>query len=102
MRTNYVLIDFENVQPDSIGALDQDHFKVVVFVGANQTKLPFDVVAAIQRMGNRAEYIKISGNGSNALDFHIAFMIGRISVQEPDAVFHVISKDSGFDPRSRT
>jgi len=41
MRINYVLIDFENVQPESLAVLQQDHFKVMVFVGANQTKVPF-------------------------------------------------------------
>jgi len=53
---------------------------------------------AMQRMGERAEYVKISGVGPNALDFHIAFYIGRLSCGEPDAFFHIISKDSGFDP----
>ncbi len=49
-------------------------------------------------MGDRAEYIKMSGNGPNALDFHIAFYIGKISEQDPTAYFHIISKDKGFDP----
>lgn len=98
MRTNVVLIDFENVQPESLECLDAEHFKVVVFVGANQTKLPFEVAASMQRLGDRAQYIKISGNGSNALDFHIAFYIGELASKDPTAYFHVISKDSGFDP----
>ena len=98
MRTNYVLIDFENVQPESLSALDADHFRIMVFVGANQTKLSFEVANAMQRFGARAEYVKISGNGSNALDFHIAYYIGRISAQDPSAYFHIISKDAGFDP----
>lgn len=98
MRTSHVLIDFESVQPDSLGALEQEHFKVHIFVGANQTKLPFAVAAAIQRMGSRASYIKISGNGPNALDFHIAFYIGQLAAADSAAVFHIISKDSGFDP----
>lgn len=33
-RTNYVLIDFENVQPEAMSMLDHEHFKVLVFVGA--------------------------------------------------------------------
>ena len=45
-----------------------------------------------------AKYIKISGNGPNSLDFHIAFYIGQLSLQEPDGYFHIISKDTGFDP----
>ena len=66
MRTNYVLIDFENVQPESLEQLTNDHFKVIVFVGASQVKLPFEVAASLQELGSRAEYVKISGNGSNA------------------------------------
>jgi hypothetical protein len=98
VRTNHVLIDFESVQPDSLGALEQEHFKVHIFVGANQTKLPFGVAAAIQRMGSRANYVKISGNGPNALDFHIAFYIGQLAAEDSSAYFHIISKDTGFDP----
>ena len=98
MRTNFVLIDFENVQPENLSGLQQDHFKVLVFVGANQTKIPFEVVQAIQAMGAKAEYIKIAGNGSNALDFHIAFYIGQLAAADPTAFFHIISKDTGFDP----
>jgi hypothetical protein len=98
LRKNYVFIDYENVQPERLSALDQDHFKVMVFVGASQTRLAFESAAALQRMGSKAEYIKISGNGSNALDFHIAFYIGHLAAQDPTAYFHIVSKDAGFDP----
>ena len=98
LKTNYVLIDYENVQPDAMAVLNQEHFKVLVFVGASQTKVSFDVASALQQMGERAEYIKITGNGSNALDFHIAFYIGVLAGIEPDAYYHIVSKDTGFDP----
>lgn len=98
MRKNYVLIDYENVQPDAMAALDKDHFNVIVFVGAAQAKVTYEVASVLQRMGDRAQYIKITGNGSNALDFHIAYYIGRLAEKEPDAYFHIISKDTGFDP----
>lgn len=98
MRTNYVLIDYENVQPEKLPGLDAEHFKVLLFVGANQAKLSFDVVDAMQKLGARAQYIKIAGNGSNALDFHIAFYIGQLAAQDPTGYFHIISKDTGFDP----
>jgi len=98
LRPNIVLIDFESVQPASLAALAGDHFRVKVFVGATQSKLPFDLVTAIQQMGERAEYIKITGVGPNALDFHIAYYIGRLTAHEPEAFFHIISKDTGFDP----
>lgn len=98
MRTNYVLIDYENVQPEALSVLDAEHFKVIVFVGASQTKVTFEAAAALQKMGSKADYIKISGNGSNALDFHIAYYIGQLAAADPTAYFHVISKDTGFDP----
>ena len=101
MRTNYVLIDFESVQPKSLEALDHDHFKVLLFVGASQSKLPYDVAVSLQRLGARAEYIKISGHGPNALDFHIAYYIGRLAAEEPSAYFHIVSRDTGFDPLIR-
>jgi len=98
LKTNYVLIDYENVQPDAMAVLGEEHFKVIVFVGANQTKVTFEVASALQDMGDRAEYIKITGNGSNALDFHIAYYIGQLASKEPEAYFHIVSKDTGFDP----
>ena len=96
--TNYILIDFENVQPKDLSVLDAEHFKIIVFVGASQKNIPVDLVAALQPMGTRAEYLQITGNGSNALDFHIAFYIGRLATQDPTAHFYIISKDTGFDP----
>ena len=101
MRTNYVLIDYESVQPEALSVLDQEYFKVIVFVGASQAKVSFATAEALQRMGSKAEYVRISGNGPNALDFHIAFYIGQLAAQDPEPYFHIISKDSGFDPLIR-
>ena len=101
MPTNYVLIDFENVQPKNLEVLSRHPFKVLVFVGASQTKVPYDLAEAMQQLGENAKYIKIGGNGNNALDFHIAFYVGQLSIQEPEAYFHIISKDTGFDPLIR-
>lgn len=101
MRTNYVLVDFENVQPGSLDQLVDEHFRLFVFVGASQTRLPYETAAAVQRLGPRARYIKTSGNGQNALDFHIAYYIGQLAASDPTAYFHVVSKDTGFDPLIR-
>jgi hypothetical protein len=98
LRLNYVLIDFENVRPESVASLIPEHFRVIIFVGESQTKLPFDFAAALQRLGERVEYVKISGNGKNALDFHIAFYIGQLAAQDSPPYFHIISRDTGFDP----
>lgn len=97
LQTNYVLIDLENVQPRNLELLAKHPLRVFVFVGANQSKISFDLASAMQRLGAEAKYVKISGNGRNALDFHIAYYIGELSAKDPDAHFHVISRDTGFD-----
>lgn len=101
MPTNYVLIDFENVQPKNLSILAAHPFKVFVFIGANQTKVPRHVAVAMQALGDKAKYVEIDGNGPNALDFHIAYYIGELSAADPTGGFHVISKDRGFDPLIR-
>jgi len=92
-----VLIDFENVQPRNLELLTKHPFRVYVFVGASQTKVSFDLADSMQLLGNNAKYIKISGNGQNALDFHIAYYVGELAAKDPDARFYIVSKDKGFD-----
>jgi len=98
LRTNYVLIDYENVQPSDLALLREGPFKVKVFLGANQSKIPVALAAAAQALGANAEYVVLESSGSNALDFHIAYYIGALSAEETSAFFHIISKDTGFDP----
>ena len=100
MPTNYVLVDFENVQPDSLAVLATGQFRVKVFVGASQAKgrISFELVHSMQALGANAEYVKIARTGKNAVDMHIAYYIGRLLEKEPSAVVHIVSKDTDFDP----
>jgi hypothetical protein len=97
-KTNYVLVDYENVQPQSVALLKGGPFRLLVFVGSQKPKLPFEFAQSVQQLGEAAQYIVCSGTGKNALDFHIACYLGSLSVAEPEAFFHVISRDTGFDP----
>jgi hypothetical protein len=97
-KVNYVLVDFENVQPKNLSMLNDDSFRVFVFVGENQAKIPFDVASAMQKLGERGHYVKIAGAGKNALDFHIALYLGELAARDRNGYFHVISRDTGFDP----
>lgn len=96
-KTNYVFIDYENVQPSSLFLAGDYPFKIILFVGANQTKIPIDLAISMQVMGDDAEYVKIEGSGKNVLDFHITFYLGRFLEKDPKGYFHIISKDAGFD-----
>lgn len=99
--TNYVLIDYENVQPKNLELLEKHPFEILVFVGSSQTKISISLALEMQKLGERAQYVQISGNGPNALDFHIAFYIGQLAEKNSDCCFHIISKDTGFDPLIR-
>jgi len=99
MATNYVLVDFENVQPD-LSMLADSSCKVKVFFGAKQQegRVPFKLLDAMLALAGNVEPIKVMRSGSNAVDMHIAYYIGRLIEKEPNSVIHIISGDSDFDP----
>jgi len=99
-RARLLLVDYENVQQVELAGLD-DSFQVIIFVGADQKSVPFDLVTKAQKLGSRVEWQKITGNGSNALDFFIAFQLGRVYEKSPQPECTVLSKDKGFDPLLR-
>lgn len=98
MQTTILFLDLENVQPEDLSVLAGDSFKIKVFLGAHQTKIPVVLARALQAFGTDAEYIQMEGTGHNALDFHITYYLGRAAVESPKARFLIISKDTGFDP----
>ena len=97
MKNNYILIDYENVQPAVADVLAQPIFKVWIFVGAQQNKVKFDLVDLLQRKGSDARVIKMTASGRNALDFHMAFYLGELANKEPSSFFHVITGDGDLD-----
>jgi hypothetical protein len=98
LKTNFVLIDYENVQVKSLALLTGDNFRVRVFLGKTNTKLGRDLVIAMHALGERAAYVELNSSGPNALDFHIAFYLGELVATQTESFFHIISKDKGFDP----
>lgn len=105
MNLTYILVDFENVQPQDMGLLNGDHYQLRIFRGPHQKKLDFDIAESLQPHGSRVQYIQSDRHGKNALDFHIAFYMGRLfqelevngSAARSNTRFVVISKDGSFD-----
>ncbi len=75
-----------------------DDWKVKIFIGRTQNTIPFQLASDAQRLGNRLEWIKIEGDGRNNLDFHLAYYLGGLAMETPNAEFFILSKDKGFDP----
>ena len=101
MKTTFVLVDFENVQPKDLALLSGGSYKIKIFLGTHQGKIPVAIARALQAFGPDVEYVQVSSGGKNVVDFHIAYHIGRLAAAAPDAHFYVISKDTGFDPLIR-
>ena len=97
MKTNYILIDYENVPVKSLALVKGEHFKVKVFLGPKNTKLATEFVLAIKALGDKADFIVLQAGGPNALDFHITYYLGRMIAEDPAGFYHIISKDTGFD-----
>ena len=97
MTTHYVLIDYENVPLRSLALLTGTQFRVLVFLGPNNRNLPTEFVMAVQKLGDRAEYIALEKSGKNALDFHITYYLGTLAAADPGGCFRIISADTGFD-----
>lgn len=106
MDITYVLIDLENLTPKDLALLSGDQFHVRVFHGRKQKSISIEAFSPLVQLGERAKLVPSPGEGSNALDFLIAFELGRLFHQHriaetasPKKVeFVVLSDDKGFDP----
>lgn len=96
--TTILFIDYENVTHIRLSELQRPNLKIFIFVGSAQMKIPFDLVREAHQLGEAVEWIGIEGSGTNALDFHVVFYLGRISLQCPQASYVILSRDRGFDP----
>ena len=74
-RWKKLLIDFENIQNINLEQIEKADYRIYVFIGESQNKIPFDLVKSAQKLGSKLEWIKNDGNESNALDFHVAYYL---------------------------
>lgn len=93
-----LFIDLENIIQFNLDNIDMTTTKVYIFVGKNQKKIPIELVTQTQRFGDSLEWIKIEGQGKNALDFHIVYFLGELNQKsQQDIQFIILSRDTGFD-----
>lgn len=96
MKELHALVDFENVQPslEVLAKLAPGFTDVWLFHGPHQAKQA-QAFAASHR---RVTLVPRSGQGPNALDFHLAFYLGYLAAKHPDAELMVVANDRGYDP----
>ncbi|WLI89238.1 PIN domain-containing protein [Massilia sp. R2A-15] len=97
MTKKLLLVDYENIQKIDLSLLDES-YSAIIFVGARQNPPKAASKAATAHRFQRVDFQKIEGTGKNALDFQIAFHLGRTVEKSPATEFIVLSADKGFDP----
>lgn len=97
MTKNLLLVDHENKHNLDLSTLDSS-YSALVFVGHHQLEPKVKKKIDSKNRFVRVDYQKIDGFGKNALDFHIAFTLGRVFETDPDMQCYILSADKGFDP----
>ena len=78
MTLTYLLVDFENVQPQvaDLGLLRGDEFRVLIFQSAPPEQVRVAMYKALQPLGDKVELVQSDRQGPDVLDFHISFSLG--------------------------
>ncbi len=95
---NHVFVDFENVHQVDLTLIGAKMVSFTLMVGAKQKKLDTDLVGKLLEHSASVNMVKLSSSGKNALDFSLAYYLGRAALADPTAYFHIIAKDTGYDP----
>lgn len=97
MTKKLLLVDYENVHKVDLSGLDET-YRAIIFVGAQQNPPKAASNASTAHRFQRVDFLKVEGTGKNALDFHIAFQLGRTIETAPETACFILSRDKGFDP----
>ena len=95
---NHVFVDFENVPKVDLALIGAASVSFTLLLGARQTKLDAALVEKLMEHAASVQLIRLTSSGKNALDFALAYYVGRAVMADPTAYVHIISKDTGFEP----
>ncbi len=97
-RHNHVFVDYENVHQIDLSVIGAKSVNFTLLLGANQTKLDAELVEKLMEHAASVQLIRLTSSGKNALDFTLAYYVGRTVIANPSAFIHIISGDTGFEP----
>jgi hypothetical protein len=96
-RTNYIFVDFENVQETELDRIAQKPVIVVLVLGVRHKNLPVELVKSLLKYHAQVELVETGRGGKNALDLVLAQHIGEARKADPHGYFHIVSRDKDFD-----
>ena len=98
LPTNHVFVDFENVHEIDPAVFGHKSVGFTLLLGPGQKKLDASLVEQLLNHAGTVELVRLAEPGKNALDFALAYYLGRAVQSDPLGFFHIVSHDKGYDP----
>jgi hypothetical protein len=98
LPVNYVFVDYENMHEVDLALIGRKTVHLTLLLGAQQTRLDSTLVEKLVAHAGSVRLVRMNASGRNALDFALAFYVGKAAQIDPTAYFHIVSKDTDFDP----
>ncbi len=95
---HHVFVDFENVHQLDFSIMEKRPVHLTLLIGAKQSRMAVETVQQLLQYPDNVHLIRLTSSGKDALDFALAYYVGRAAVLDPGGWFHIVSKDTGFDP----
>jgi hypothetical protein len=96
-RTNYIFVDFENVQETDLDRIANKPVKVTFVLGERQKRLPVALARKLLKYAGQVVLVETGRSSKNALDLVLAHYTGEARKADPQGYFHIVSKDKDFD-----
>jgi hypothetical protein len=96
-RTNYICVDFENVQETDLDRIANKPVKVTFVLGERHKYLPVTFVHKLLKYAGQVALVETGRSSKNALDLVLAQHIGEAKKADQYGYFHIVSKDKDFD-----
>ncbi len=95
---HHVFVDYENVPRVDAAIVGAPGVALTLLVGPKSTKLDAALVEKLLEHTGSVQLVRLAASGKNALDFALAYYMGRTANAHPGTHLHIVSKDQGFDP----
>ena len=97
-QTRYIFVDYENVHEVDLGLIANKPVVTIIIIGERHKNLPLEMVRQILKYPSQVRLIEAGRSGRNALDFVLSYQLGIETGKDANGSFHIVSRDTGFDP----
>ena len=94
----YIFVDYHDLLEVKFKKLEKVATRIFVFIEASQEDIPLALVRQTQNVGKNLRWIVVSNAAKGKLNYHIAFIMGKLHQKlDNDVEFAIVSDDPDFD-----